>query len=449
MRLVTAIGGALRALAGNKTRSALSALGIVIGVSAVIVTASIGAGTQRRVAEQIELLGANLVSVRSGSAITAGARLGAGARMTLTQDDAAAIAAEIDAVAISGVVWWAGGQAIHGNRNWVTPIHGIDPEYLAARNWTAEHGRLISGSDVEATRKVALLGRTVADELYGDEDPVGQIVRLRNVPFQVVGVLEAKGHSLGGQDHDDIVFVPISTARSTVTITAAASQRPVSAIAGTQRYTGAVQVAPPAGVASTLRRPPQAGQIKPNVVSAILVRVSDPEHIDGAIAEISRLLRQRHRLADSAPDDFRVRSLAEAARVQQASSETLSIMLAAIAAVSLLVGGIGIMNIMLVSVAERRGEIGLRMAVGARRRDILQQFLIEAATLAFAGGLIGVTAGVGGSIVAARLLDLDLVIALAPTLTALLVSAAVGVAFGLYPALRAARLDPAVALRQG
>lgn len=448
MRLMSAVGGALQALSGSKTRSVLSALGIVIGVAAVIVTTSIGAGTERRVAEQIELLGANLVLVRSGSVTSAGARLGAGARMTLTQGDAAAIAEEIDAVEIAGVVWWAGGQAIHNNRNWGTRIHGVDPGFLAARNWFAEQGRMFSDDDVAMTRKVALIGRTIAEELYGEEDPIGQVIRLRNVPFRVIGVLEAKGHSLGGDDHDDVIYIPISTARTTVTIAARLSERPVSAIAGTQRF-GAVQIASEAGVAATLRRPPQAGQIKPDVVSAILVRVSDPERIEEAVAEIGRLLRQRHRLSEATPDDFRVRSLAEVGRVQQATSETLSIVLAAIATVSLIVGGIGIMNIMLVSVAERHGEIGLRMAVGARRRDVAQQFLVEAGTLSLAGGILGVAAGVGGSAVAARALDLDFVVGIAPTVVALVVSVGVGLIFGLYPAMRAAGLDPAAALRQG
>jgi putative ABC transport system permease protein len=399
---------ALRALAVNKLRSALTMLGIVIGVGAVIVMIAVGAGAQARVEEQIRALGSNLLLVMPGSTTAGGVRLGFGSASTLTEDDVAAINREIPEALAAPAVRGAA-QVIWGNTNWSTQIYGTTPEYLDVRQWPLAAGRSFEPAEMAAAAKVCLLGATVARQLFGDADPLDQSIRIKRVPFTVIGVLDVKGQSLMGTDQDDLVLVPLKTARSRVLGTASAARN---------RTVGTIWVKAADGV--------------------------DTKELEG---HVRSLLRQRHRIQPGADDDFSLRNLAEVMAAQEASSRVLALLLAAVASVSLLVGGIGIMNIMLVSVTERTREIGLRMAVGARTRDILGQFLVEAVTLSLIGGLAGVALGIGTSVLIAELAGWR--IALSPEAVGLAVAFAfaIGVFFGFYPARKAARLNPVEALR--
>jgi putative ABC transport system permease protein len=408
MNIGASIQIALRALRVNKMRSALTMLGIIIGVSAVIAMMAVGAGARERIAQQIRSIGSNVIIILSGSTTSGGIRVGSGSVVTLTEDDAAAIAREVPAVEAAGPTMRGTGQVIFGNQNWSTVIQGATPAYLVVREWPVVSGRDILPQDVDGAAKVALLGQTVAGYLFGDADPVGEIIRIKNVPFTVVGVLAAKGQSAFGQDQDDIVVIPLSTAKRKVL-----------------------------GVS----------QANPRSVGAILIRVWEPEGIPQAVEQVTALLRQRHRLQPWQEDDFTVRNLSEVFAAQEESARTMSLLLGAIASVSLLVGGIGIMNIMLVSVTERTREIGIRMAVGARERDILTQFLIEAVTLALIGGIVGIALGVGGSALLSFLAQWETLVTPQAILLAFLFSTVVGVFFGYYPARKAASLDPIEALR--
>ncbi|HEU4646363.1 MAG TPA: ABC transporter permease, partial [Burkholderiales bacterium] len=350
---------ALRALAVNKLRSGLTMLGIIIGVAAVIVMVAVGAGAQARVEEQIRALGSNLLLILSGARTQGGVRLAVGSSYTLSEDDALAINREIQE-ATAAPALRGGAQVIWGNGNWSTQIYGTTPEYLAVREWRLASGRIFEPAEMSGAGKVCIVGQTVVRELFGGDDPVGQVVRIKRVPFTVIGVLENKGQSMMGSDQDDIILIPIATARS--------------------RVLGAANLA------------------KQRAVSTIWVKVADGYDTQAAETQVRALLRQRHRLQPGAEDDFSLRNLAEVMAAQEASSRVLALLLAAVASVSLVVGGIGIMNIMLVSVTERTREIGLRMAVGARTRDILGQFLVEAVTLSLIGGLAGVLLGVGGAL---------------------------------------------------
>jgi putative ABC transport system permease protein len=399
---------ALRALAVNKLRSALTMLGIVIGVGAVIVMIAVGAGAQARVEEQIRALGSNLLLVMPGSTTAGGVRLGFGSASTLTEDDVAAINREIpEALAAPALRGTA--QLIWGNTNWSTVIFGVTPEYLDVRQWPLAAGRTFEPAEMAAAAKVCLIGATVARQLFGAADPLDQSIRIKRVPFTVIGVLDVKGQSLMGTDQDDLVLMPIKTARSRVLGTASAARN--------------------------------------RTVGTIWVKAADGIDTKAVEEHVRSLLRQRHRIQPGADDDFSLRNLAEVMAAQEASSRVLALLLAAVASVSLLVGGIGIMNIMLVSVTERTREIGLRMAVGARTRDILGQFLVEAVTLSLIGGLAGVALGIGTSVVIAELAGWRIV--LSPQAVALAVAFAfvIGVFFGFYPARKAARLNPVEALR--
>jgi len=399
---------ALRALAANKLRSALTMLGIIIGAAAVIVMTAVGAGAQARVAEQIQSLGSNLLLIVSGGTTAGGARTGLGSTLTISEDDAAAIAREVPgtttAAVLRGVV-----QAIAGNQNWSTVVFGTTQDYLAIREWKLAAGRFYDAADQAGAAKVCLIGRTVARQLFGDANPVGESIRIRRVPFTVIGLLESKGQTMLGTDQDDTILMPIETARS--------------------RVIGTPNLA------------------KQKSVGAIWVQVAEGGDMKAAEEQVRALLRQRHRIQPGQPDDFSVRNLEDIASAQEASGRTLAILLAAIASVSLVVGGIGIMNIMLVSVTERTREIGLRMAVGARARDILGQFLVEAATLSLLGGLIGIALGVAASLAIAEFADWRIQLSLPSALLAAAFAFATGVFFGYYPARKAARLDPVEALR--
>ena len=408
MTWLASIRIALRALRVNKLRSTLTMLGIIIGVAAVIVMIAIGAGAQARVEEQIKALGSNLIMLLPGSVTAGGVRMGSGSRNTLTEDDSYAIQREVRDVQASAPQLRGTGQVVAGNTNWSTVFYGVTPEYFEARNWVIAAGKGFEPADLSGAGKVALLGETVTRSLFGDADPIGQVIRIRKVPFTVIGTLQRKGQSLMGQDQDDVILMPISTARNRVL----------------------------GGSTARLR-----------TVGAIFVKVREGADMADTEAEIRNLLRQRHRLQPGAEDDFTLRNLSEVLGAQEASSRIMTLLLAAVASVSLLVGGIGIMNIMLVSVTERTREIGLRMAVGARGRDILMQFLVEAITLALIGGLLGTMLGVGGSYAIGHFAEWRTELNLQSIVLAVSFAAAIGIFFGFYPARKASRLLPIEALR--
>jgi putative ABC transport system permease protein len=399
---------ALRSLRVNKLRSALTMLGIVIGVGAVIAMVGVGSGAQARVAEQIQSLGSNLIIARSGSTTTGGVRGGQGTQATVTEEDAAAIGREIPAVQVAAPISRGTTQVVYGNLNWSTETQGVTPDYLEARDWVIESGRPLTTDDVDGAAKVALIGQTTAVNLFGESDPVGQIIRIRNVPFTVVGMLGRKGQNSWGQDQDDVLVIPISTAKKKVL---------------------------------------GFNKANPRSVGSISIKVRAGEDMTEAEAQIRALLRQRHRLQPYQDDDFWLRNLSDVLQTQEESSRVMTYLLAAIASVSLLVGGIGIMNIMLVSVTERTREIGLRMAVGARGRDILTQFLVEAVTLSLVGGLIGIAFGLGGSRAISYFAEWRTLVSAEAVALAFGFSGCVGIFFGFYPARKAAQLDPIEALR--
>ena len=408
MSYTDSIWAALRAIRVNVLRSVLTALGIIIGVAAVIIMISVGAGAEARVSELIRALGSNLILVQNGHTSSSGARLRRGTRRSVTQDDAEDIQKEIDSVLVAAPIVRGTGQIIFGNRNWASSIEGVTPEYEEAREWDAVLGRWFNAEEVRGAAKVVILGATVAENLFPNEDPVGQIVRIKRVPFEVIGTLRAKGETPNGRDQDDKVFVPLSTAKKR--------------LVGGRRYKG-------------------------RLVHVVYVKARSADLIEEAVAGIKDLLRQRHRIRPGQNDDFYIKNLSQILEARAESSRVLTLLLAAVASVSLIVGGIGIMNIMLVSVMERTREIGLRMALGAKRRDILLQFLIEAITLSLIGGMIGVGLGIGGSIGIAMLGDWPTLIQSQSVVLAFGFAAAVGVFFGFYPARQAAGLDPIEALR--
>jgi putative ABC transport system permease protein len=397
-----------RALRVNKLRSALTMLGIIIGVAAVIAMVGVGAGAQARVAEQIQSLGSNLIIVLSGSSNASGVRLGTGSQLSITEDDATAIAREVASVQAAAPSVRGGAQVVYGSLNWSTQIQGVTPSYFEARDWPIDEGRPILQEDVDGATKVALLGQTTALNLFGESDPMGQIIRIKKVPFTVIGVLSRKGQNSWGQDQDDLILVPLTTAKKKVLGVSQANAR---------------------------------------AVGAISVKVRPGEDMTEAEDQIRALLRQRHRLQPFQDDDFWLRNLSEILQTQEDSSRVMTYLLAAIASVSLLVGGIGIMNIMLVSVTERTREIGLRMAVGARRRHILLQFLIEAVTLSLIGGVIGIALGLGGSRAISYFAEWRTLVAPESIVIAFGFAAGIGIFFGFYPARKASRLDPIEALR--
>jgi len=408
MNILGLLRVAMRALAVNKLRSLLTMLGIIIGVAAVIVMIAVGGGAQKRVEEQIQSLGSNLLLILSGARTQGGVRLGVGSNYTLSEDDAIAINREIPE-AIAAPALRGGAQVIWGNTNWATQIYGTTNEYLEVRQWALADGRAFEAGEMTGAGKVCIVGQTVVRQLFADANPIGQVIRIKRVPFTVIGVLENKGQSMMGTDQDDIIVVPIGTARG--------------------RVLGSANLA------------------KQRAVSTIWVKVA--EGLDTKVVEeqVRSLLRQRHRLQAEAEDDFSLRNLAEVMAAQEASSRVLALLLAAVASVSLVVGGIGIMNIMLVSVTERTREIGLRMAVGARTRDILGQFLVEAVTLSLLGGLVGIAIGVTAAIAIAQFAGWRIVLAPESVMLAVAFAFAIGVFFGFYPARKAARLNPVEALR--
>jgi putative ABC transport system permease protein len=397
---------AYRALGRNKMRSGLTMLGIIIGVGAVIAMIAIGSGAKARIQEQIASMGSNLLIVLSGSGTSGGMRFGMGSVPTLKVEDAKAIAAECSAVKYTAPVLQGVAQVVYGNQNWATVTFASTPEVLLIRDWPVVRGRSFLPADVEGAAKVCLLGQTVVENLFGDLDPVGQVVRIKQFPFTVIGVLSDKGQTTWGQDQDDVVYVPLTTGQRLL-----------------------------------------FGQQFPGMVRSISVQAAGPDTMKLAEEQITDLLRQRHRIRSNQENDFTVRNLTEAMSTAEESARVMSLLLGAIASISLLVGGIGIMNIMLVSVTERTREIGLRMAVGARGRDILYQFLIESLVLSLIGGLIGILVGVGASQVVSQLFKWPTLISVQALFLSFSFSGAVGIFFGFYPARKAAGLDPIEALR--
>jgi putative ABC transport system permease protein len=394
---------ALRALARNKLRTILTMLGIIIGVGAVIGTVAIGQGASAQVQQQIQALGDNMIMVFAGSVNTGGVRMGNGANKTLTADDAQAILQHVPNVVMISPIVGASVQVVNGNENWLTRASGVSQDYTQIRNWPVVDGSMFSERDVDMAANVCILGNTVAQQLFGDQDPVGQMIRVQNLPFRVMGVLLAKGQNSNGQDQDDTMVMPYTTV-----------QKKISGISWLQM---------------------------------VMVSTSSQDAMAPAQASISSLLRQRHHLRPGEDDDFIIRSPNEMAQAAEATSLAMTVLLGIIASISLLVGGIGIMNIMLVSVTERTREIGIRMAVGATEQDVQWQFLSEALVLSSLGGFAGIALGIVASTLITRFVHWSTFVSPLSVVVAAFFSAAVGIFFGYYPARKAARMDPIEALR--
>jgi len=397
---------AVRALRVNKMRALLTMLGIIIGIAAVIAMVAIGAGASKMIADQISSIGSNLLLVIPGSMTSGGMRSGSGSSQTLTYDDAKAIKAECPSVAEVAPTVRGSGQVVYGNQNWSTVLNGVTPEMVVVRDWPLVSGRNISQSDVDGATKNCLLGQTVADNLFGAVDPVGKIVRIKKIPFTVIGLLGRKGQSPQGQDQDDVIYLPLRTAQRKL-----------------------------------------LGSQFPNVVGAMMIQARGADVLKKAEEEVTALLNQRHRIGPSREVDYTIRNLSEILAVSEQSSRVMSLLLGSVASISLVVGGIGIMNIMLVSVTERTREIGIRVAIGAKKRDILLQFLTEAVLLTTCGGIIGMLLGVAGAHLVATLIGWPTLVSLNTIVIAFAFSAGVGVFFGFYPARKAASLNPIEALR--
>lgn len=408
MTLWNCLQAALASLRANKLRTGLTTLGIIIGVAAVIAMVGVGKGAEKRIQEAIQGLGENVLFVRNGTSVSGGVRGGANSKVSLTEADAAAIEDQAPSVAIAAPTVRSTGQVISGNLNWFTTIFGVGDDYLRARDWVIDRGRTFNPQEERASAKVAIIGETIVEQLFGGQDPTGEIVRIQRIPFRVIGVTRAKGQSSWGRDHDDVVFVPLSTAKSRMNVG--------------ERY-------------------------RSRYVRDITVKARSSDVLEAAEQEINDLLRQRHRIRPGQPDDFYVRNIAQFLEARAKSERTMSLLLAAVAGISLLVGGIGIMNIMLVSVTERIKEIGIRLAVGAKKRDIRSQFLVESIVMSVTGGGFGVVLALGTAQLAERFSQWPMLVEPSSVILAFTFSAAVGVFFGYYPAVKASRLDPIQALR--
>ncbi len=395
-----------RALRVNKMRSALTALGIIIGVGAVITMLAVGTGASRQIEQQISSMGSNLLIILPGATTTGGVRMGAGTQSTLTLDDAEAIKKDCPSVAEVAPVLNGVAQVVYGHQNWSTGVVGTTPNMLIVRDWALSSGRPFTEQDVKSATKVCLLGQTIVDNLFGDLDPVGKIIRIKKIPFTVIGVLESKGQSPTGQDQDDTIYVPVSTAQKKL-----------------------------------------FGTTFPGMIRIMMIKAKSAGDLESAERQINDLLKQRHRIGPKQENDFTVRNLTQMMQAAEQSTKVMTLLLGAIASVSLLVGGIGIMNIMLVSVTERTREIGIRMAMGAKTWDIRLQFIIEALTLSLIGGIVGILIGVSGSKILSMIAGWPTVVAPASILTAFGFSGLVGIFFGFYPAYKASLLNPIDALR--
>lgn len=397
---------ALLALWVNKMRSFLTMLGIIIGVGSVIAMLAVGTGASEKISQQIASVGSNLIMVIPGSMTSGGIRMGSGSYSTLTLDDAQAIERECSAVKAVAPQVNTAAQVVYGNQNWSTGINGTTPGILDVKDYTLVAGRNFIDQDIRSATKVCILGQTVVDNLFGGIDPLGQIIRIKKVPFTVIGVLEPKGQSIMGQDQDDLIYIPVTTAQKKI-------------------------------VASHV----------PGMVRSIMVKAKSAEYLELAEKQVTELLRQRHRSGPNKEDDFTVRNLSQMMQVAEESAKTMTILLGAIASISLLIGGIGIMNIMLVSVTERTREIGIRMAIGAKTWDIRIQFIIEALTLSLIGGTFGIILGVTGSTLLSIFAGWTTIVSPLSIILAFGFSGLVGIFFGFYPAYKASLLNPIDALR--
>ena len=390
----------------NKMRSSLTMLGIIIGVGAVITMLAIGTGARQRISEQISSMGSNLLIVLPGSTTAGGVRMGAGTQSTLSMADVESIQKECPAVAYVAPVHNGVAQIVYGNLNWSTGVVGTTPAMLDVRDWPLSSGRAFTDDDVRSATKVCLLGQTVVTNLFGAIDPIGQIIRIKNIPFTVIGILDSKGQSPQGQDQDDTIYIPVTTAQKKL-----------------------------------------FGTSFPGMIRIMMVKAKSSEDLSAAEKQITELLRQRHHIAAKQENDFTVRNLTQIMQTAEQSTNVMTLLLGAIASVSLIVGGIGIMNIMLVSVTERTREIGIRMAVGAKTWDIRLQFLVEALTLSLIGGIVGIIMGVSGALILSSLAGWPTIVSLLSILMAFSFSGLVGIFFGFYPAYKASLLDPIDALR--
>jgi putative ABC transport system permease protein len=396
----------IRALRVNKMRSALTMLGIIIGVGAVIAMVAVGAGASQKIAAQISSMGSNLLIILPGSTSAGGVRMGSGSQPTLSMGDADAIVKECPSVADVAPTLGGVAQIVTGHMNWSTGVNGTTPGFLNVRDWDLQSGKPFTQQDVKSATKVALLGQTVSYNLFGDQNPVGQTIRIKNVPFTVIGVLATKGQSAQGQDQDDTILIPVTTAQKK--------------LFGTQF---------------------------PGMVRIILVKARSAQDLSSAEQQITELLKQRHHIGQKQDNDFTVRNLTQIMQAAEQSTKVMTLLLGAIASVSLLVGGIGIMNIMLVSVTERTREIGIRMAIGAKTWDIRLQFIIEALTLSLIGGVIGIIAGVSTSMILSSVSGWPTVVSPLSIMMAFSFSGFIGIFFGFYPAYKASLLNPIDALR--
>jgi putative ABC transport system permease protein len=395
-----------RALWVNKMRSALTMLGIIIGVAAVIAMVAVGTGASKKIAEQISSMGSNLLIILPGTTTAGGVRMGAGTQPTLSMGDSDAILKECTAVSEVAPILNGVAQVVFGHLNWSTAVVGTTPGMLVVRDWELRSGRPFTQQDVKSATKVCLLGQTVVDNLFGDQNPVGQTIRIKNLPFSVVGVLTPKGQSAQGQDQDDTILIPVTTAQKKL-----------------------------------------FGAQFPGMVRIIMVKAKSAEDLSAAEKQINELIRQRHHIGQKQDSDFSVRNLTQIMQAQEQSTRVMTLLLGAIASVSLLVGGIGIMNIMLVSVTERTREIGIRMAIGAKTWDIRLQFIIEALTLSLIGGVIGIVTGVSSAVVLSSVSGWPTVVSVLSILLAFSFSGFIGIFFGFYPAYKASLLNPIDALR--
>jgi putative ABC transport system permease protein len=406
INLAATIKISLRALRVNKMRSALTMLGIIIGVAAVITMLAVGKGAQSKIAEQISAVGSNLIIVLPGSTTAGGIRLASGSFQNLTRADADAIRNECSAVQTTAPVLNGGVQVVYGNQNWATTVYGTDENMLEVRDWTLAAGRNFYEQEIRSAAKVCILGQTVAESLFGNDDPLDKAVRIKKVAFTVIGVLNTKGQSMMGMDQDDIVYVPVTSAQRNL-----------------------------------------FGRWFAGSVRTIMVKAVNTQALERAEDQIRELLRQRHRLTPGQEDDFTVRNLTQMMQMAEQASKVMALLLAAVAGVSLLVGGIGIMNIMLVSVTERTREIGIRMAVGAKTWDIRTQFIIEALILSLIGGLIGVLLGIATAQMLSFFAEWTVSFSLVSILISFGFSGIVGIFFGFYPAYKASLMNPIDALR--
>ncbi|MCJ7483311.1 MAG: ABC transporter permease [Thermodesulfovibrionales bacterium] len=402
----TTVRISFKALKRNKMRSALTMLGIIIGVGAVIAMIAVGAGAREKIASQISSMGSNLIMVLPGATTAGGVRMGSGTQPTLTLNDAEAIQKECPAVSEVAPILNGVAQVVHGSQNWATGVIGTTPGMLTVREWPLDSGRSFTQQDVRNATKVCLIGKTVVDNLFGDDDPIGKVVRIKKVPFTVIGVLSVKGQSPQGQDQDDAIHVPVTTAQKKL-----------------------------------------FGTAFPGMVRTIMVKARSTGDLASAEKQIIELLRQRHHIGQKQENDFTVRNLTQAMQTAEQSANVMGLLLGSIASVSLLVGGIGIMNIMLVSVTERTREIGIRMAIGAKTWDIRLQFIIEAMTLSLIGGIAGIIAGISSSKLISMFAGWTTIVSPFSILLAFGFSGLVGIFFGFYPAYKASLLDPIEALR--